>query len=74
MRELDMAVGNGDWEAILTKCPVRESAAPSTISATLGFRDIRAYENAVRHLLTEESEALEFVRALFGDLFDKLED
>ncbi len=72
--ELDMAVGHSDWEAILTKCPVRESAAPTTISATLGFRDIGAYENAVRHLLAEDNEALEFVRALFGDLLDKLQD
>ncbi len=73
MRELDLAVANEDWETILMKCPVRESAAPSSIAATLGFRDIRAYENAVRHLLTEESDALEFVRSLFGDLFDKLQ-
>ena len=73
-RELDVAVGKGDWEAILTKCPVRESAAPSTISAILGFRNIGAYENAVRHLLAEDNEALAFVRALFGDLFDKLQD
>ena len=74
VRELDTAVENGDWEAILTKSPVRESGATSTISATLGFRDIGAYENAVRHLLAEDNEALAFVRALFGDLFGKLQD
>ncbi len=73
VRDLDIAIGNGDWEAILMKCPVRESRALSTISAALGFRNKGAYENAVRHLLAEDIEALTFVRALFGDLFDKLQ-
>ena len=74
VRELDMAVEAGDWGALLTKSPVRESGALGTISATLGFRDIGAYQNAVRHLLAEDNDALAFVRALFGDLFDKLQD
>ena len=74
VRELDVAVENGDWEEILTKCPVKESGAPNTISATLGFRGIKDYERAVRHLLAEDDAALRFVRGLFADLSDKLQD
>jgi hypothetical protein len=71
--ELDAAVANGDWETILTKCPVRESSALSDISSTLGFRKIGDYEKAVRHLLTIDRDALSFVRGLFGNLFDQLD-
>ena len=74
VRELDVGIENDDWETILTKFPVRESGALQVISATLGFRDIKAYENAVRHLLAEDGKALEFVRSLFDDLFNKLQD
>ncbi len=74
VRELDMAVERGDWEEILTMCPVKESGALNAISKTLGFRDVKAYENAVRYLLAEDNESLAFVRGLFHDLFDKLQD
>ena len=71
-RELDDAVESGDWDALVTKCPVRESKALAGISAALGFRNKREYEKAVRHLLGEDDDAMRFVRGLFGDLFDRL--
>ncbi len=71
--ELDTAVMNGDWEAILTKSPVRESGALAEISSALGFRNIEDYEKAVRHLLTVDDAALTFVRKLFSNLFDQLD-
>lgn len=71
--ELDTAVANGDWEAILTKSPVRESGALTEISSTLGFRNIEDYEKAVRHLLTVDDASLAFVRGLFSNLFDQLD-
>ena len=65
---LDLAVGNGDWETIVTMCPVRESRALSEICSRLRFRRRSDYERAVRHLLSEEEEARQWVRELFGDL------
>ena len=72
VHELDAAVQNCNWEAILTKCPVRKSGALAAISSTLGFREIRAYENAVRHLVANDNGVLSIIRGLFGDLFEKL--
>ena len=71
-KELDDAVKDGDWETILKKSPVRESRALADISKALGFPNKRAYEEAVRHLLTQEDKVLTFVRKLFDDLFDEL--
>ena len=71
-RELDDAVKNNDWEALLRMCPVRESSALNNISTTLGFRRRQQYEMAVRHLLAQDSDSRRFVRSLFGDLFERL--
>lgn len=71
-RELDDAIRDSDWEALVTKCPVRESRALAEISAALGFRSKQEYEKAVRHLLGENDDAKRFVRGLFGDLVDRL--
>lgn len=71
--ELDAAVASGDWEKILQTCSVRESGALTKITAALGFRTIADYEKAVRHLLSVDSDALDFVRSLFGNLSAKLE-
>ena len=71
--ELDAAVANNDWEAILTKCPVRESPALDAISAALGFRSRADYPKAVRQLLSTDEEALDFTRGLFGNLFYQLD-
>lgn len=70
--ELDAAVQGNDWLAILTRCPVRESAALGNISGVLGFRKIEDYEKAVRRLLSRDAAALKFTRDLFGNLCDQL--
>ena len=67
-QNLDAAVAAGNWAAILITCPVRESNALEEISKTLQFRQREAYEQAVRHLLAEDSDLLDFVRGLFGNL------
>ena len=74
MEKLDAAVADGNWEIILQACPVRESAALNDISTALGFRRIRDYQKAVRHLLVEDAETLEFVRSLFGNLTSQILD
>ena len=73
-RELDDAVDNGDWEVLVTRCPVRESPALGAIATALGFRSRAEYERAVRHLLASDDEALALVRGLFGDLFESLSE
>ena len=67
-KTLDAAVAGGDWEAVLKACPVRESDALESISSTLGFKKRWEYERAVRHLLTEGDDSLQFVRDLFEGL------
>ena len=71
-KELDAAVADGDWETVLTKCPVRESSALVDISTVLGFQRMQDYEKAVRQLLADDDDALAFVRGLFGNLFNQL--
>ena len=70
--DLDDAVERGDWEALLTKCPVHESGALHHISEALKFRRRQDYEKAVRQLLVEKCNAVTFVRELFGDLYQRL--
>ena len=72
--ELDAAVANNDWETILTKCSVKDSSAQDDISRALRFRDIPDYQKAVLQLLATDDSALEIVRRLFSDLFEKLQD
>ena len=67
-KTLDAAVAGGDCEAVLKACPVRESDALESISSTLGFKKRWEYERAVRHLLTEGDDSLQFVRDLFEGL------
>ena len=71
-REVDDAVRCSDWEALVTKCPVRDSKALADISAALGFRNRGEYEKAVRHLLSGDDKAMGFVRGLFDDLFERM--
>ena len=69
---LDAAVDDGDWERILTACPIRESRALDQVSRRLRFAHRRDYERAVRHLLSEDEVAREELRNLFGDLAAQL--
>ena len=71
--ELDAAVLQNDWLAILTQCSIRECGARNDIIGALGFRTASDYEKAVRHLLTVDLDALAFVRGLFGRLPANLE-
>ena len=71
-KQLDEAVKEGNWDQILTTCPVRESNALELITMSLGFRKREDYQKAVRHLITEDADELQFVRSLFEDLCDKV--
>jgi len=71
-RELNQAVEDGDWGALVAKCSVQKSSALGKIATELGFRGRGDYEKVVRRLLEKDDEAVEFVRKLFGDLCDHL--
>ena len=58
-----------DWAAVITTCPIRESGALDIISRAVGFLGHRDYETAVRTMLTDDPEALAFVRNLFADAY-----
>ena len=72
--ELDTAVSNVDWEALVTKCPIRESGALAAVSMKLGFAKKQDYEKAVRQILATDEDALELLRGLFDDLHEQLND
>ena len=71
--ELNAVVEQGNWEAILRECSIKESGAMDAIVSTLGFRT-QEYKAAVRHLVESDNHALEFVRKLFDGLFDQLQN
>ena len=70
--ELDNAVANCDWESILRMCSVRNTGSLDRIAKALGFPNKGLYEEAVLQLLRTDEGAVESVRNLFGDLFDRL--
>lgn len=61
-----------DLESLICRYPVRETAALTQIARRLGFQDRKQYENAVRKLLMDDAQALDFVRGLFGTLYAEL--
>jgi len=66
---VEKAANDNDWEAMLAICPIRECSAQKNIADTLGFKSVEDYRKAVRHLLTNDENALQFVRNLFLTLY-----
>lgn len=67
--ELERRLDAKDWVAVVTTCPIRESGALDPISKAVGFIGRRDYESAVRTMLTDDAEALSFVRELFAGAY-----
>lgn len=65
---LQDALNAGSLEKIIAQYPVRETPALNEIARKLGFQDRGQYEGAVRKLLMDDAEALNFVKSLFGTL------
>ena len=57
----------------MTRYPIHETSAFSEIAKKLGFRNKAQYEAAIRKLLMENEEELEFVKSLFGGLVEVIE-
>jgi ABC-type cobalamin/Fe3+-siderophores transport system ATPase subunit len=71
---VEQAANDNDWEAMLAICPIRECSAQKNITDSLGFKSIEDYRKAVRHLLSNDKEALQFVRNLFLTLYVQIAD
>lgn len=75
--ESELSTLNGFLErnelhAVIERYPVRETPALSEISKKLGFQGREQYESAVRKLLMDDTQALAFVRSMFGRLSGEL--
>jgi len=66
--ELNTAINDGNIERIVCRYPVRETPLLTEVARKLGFQNREQYENAVRKLLMDDSNALAFVKAYFGTL------
>jgi len=56
----------------LERYPLRESGALASIARGGGPKNRADYENAVRVMLQQDTEAVGFLRGLFGDLVAKV--
>ena len=65
---------NRDLQSIIEKYPIRETPALSLIADKLGFKNREEYELAIRKLLMENVEAIQFVKSLFGTLINEVEN
>lgn len=65
---LNQAIVEQDLEKIISRYPVRETPLLTEISRKLGFQTRDQYENAVRKLLMDDADALEFIKNQFDTL------
>jgi hypothetical protein len=72
-QRLDILLQSSNLQEIIGRFPVRETRALDLIANHLGFQNRRQYEAAIRQLLLDDNEALEFARTLFGRLWADLQ-
>lgn len=65
---LNQAIADGNLEKIISSYPVRETPLLTEIVRKLGFQTQDQYENAVRKLLMDDTDALQFIKSQFGTL------
>jgi ABC-type cobalamin/Fe3+-siderophores transport system ATPase subunit len=70
---LRSAIHHANLTAIISHYPVRETGALEKIAKELGFQNRVQYEGAIRKLLMDDQQALNFARSLFGSLASDLE-
>lgn len=66
--KLENALSDNDIERVISQYSIKKTPALSRIATGLGFRGCEQYEGAVRKLLTDNPEALLFVKSLFNTL------
>jgi hypothetical protein len=65
---LTNALNDGNLVEIISRYPIRETGALKKIANELKFQSREDYQGAVRKLLIDKPEALDFVKSLFGTL------
>ncbi|PSB37446.1 hypothetical protein C7B69_03670 [filamentous cyanobacterium Phorm 46] len=70
---LENALNRGNLTELISQYPVRETGALTNIAKELKFQKREDYEGAVRKLLMDNTEALNFVKSLFGTLASDIE-
>ena len=65
---LKNALDAGKFPELISQYPIRETGALTNIAKELKFQKREDYEGAVRKLLMDNTEALNFVKSLFGTL------
>jgi hypothetical protein len=74
INKLQKAIDDENLKDIITRYPVRDSGALDAIAKKLEFQGRKQYEKAVIKLLMDDTEALEYVRSIFGDLAEKIQN
>lgn len=72
--KLEDIVEAGDVDRLIKEYPVKKSPVLAEIARALGFRNQRAYEEAVVRLLEADGKALADVRDRFGDLVRAMDE
>lgn len=73
LERLQNALDDGNLAEIISQYPVRETPALDKIATGLGFQNRKQYEGAVRQLIMDDDEALNFVKSLFDTLASDIE-
>lgn len=64
----DGFITSSDLAAILERYPLRESGALHKVASAVGLKSRADYEDAVRTMLSDDADAMKFLRSLFAEL------
>ncbi len=68
-KKFDALIAVADWDGLLTRYPLRESAAFNRVVDGLKIRDQATYQGAVLKLIQDDAEVVSDLRNLLGDLY-----
>lgn len=71
-QRFDQWIVEGNISSLINRYPIRETQVLNLISKKLGFQTRGNYENTVIQILKKDTEALNFVKAYFSELLNKL--
>lgn len=71
-QRFDRLIEAADWDGLLVRYPLRESAAFSRVIDELKVKNKATYQAAVLKLLQDDSGALGDLRNLLGDLYSNV--
>lgn len=68
----DTSIASADWDGLLTRYPLRESAAFDRVVDAIKLADRATYQAAVLKLLQDEPAAVVYLRGLLGGLYEEI--